>query len=68
MLDIRTGANVGEELSLLTGQRPVTLNGDLLVLERAGVIVISAERRVQALRIESSIASESEKEPGADGA
>jgi outer membrane protein assembly factor BamB len=69
MLDIRTGSNVGEEVSLLpSGRAPIRLNGDLLVLEGAGVVIIGAHTQIHALRIESSIASESQEELETDGA
>ena len=48
LLDVRTGFNAGEELPLHLSP----LNGDLLVLPDAGVVVIGQEGQIQALRID----------------
>jgi hypothetical protein len=68
MLDVRTGLNAGEEYAFpLTQSRPI-LNGDLLVLPEAGVVVIGLDRQIQTLRIESAISSPHEQEVSTEGA
>lgn len=68
MLDLRTGSNVGEEMVLVRGRSPAILNGDLVILPDAGVVVIGLDKQIHALRIESATSSRPVEEFATEGA
>jgi outer membrane protein assembly factor BamB len=52
MLDVRTGARVGEEPALTPRERRIVFSGDLSIQPEADVIVIGLDTQIHALRVE----------------